>query len=88
MTLWDRLPASRTVFEHKTNGIFGHGKCFALILSVGDDFRDGGDPNGKAALFFRLKHDGEGARMIQFDRPFWNVAIVRYGAVLSTSGNS
>jgi hypothetical protein len=42
----------RTVFEHQSDGVFGHDACLALILSVGEDFRKGGDPNGEPARFF------------------------------------
>jgi hypothetical protein len=70
LTGGDRLAAGRTVFEHEANGVLSHRKRLALVAAVGDDFRNGGNPNGKAALLFGLKHDGEGVRMIQFEAAF------------------
>src|SRR5262249_51025527 len=59
------------VFEHQTDGVLGHREGFVLILAVGHDLGQRGDPNGESASLFSLEHHGEGAALVHLRPVRW-----------------
>src|SRR5262249_18638122 len=66
---WNGFTPRGHVFKNKANGVLSHGKSFRLIVAVGDDLRERGDADGKAAFLFWFKNNGELARLTDHDFP-------------------